>query len=137
MRADLGSARKARDRRKTTLLTTFLAAVRNREIELGKEAGDEDIEALLATAIKRNQEAAGQMRAGKRADRAADEESEAEFLRAYLPPRLGEGEVRELVREAVAGGASDLGSVMREVMPKVKGRFDGKQVNRLAREELG
>jgi uncharacterized protein YqeY len=42
-----------------------------------------------------------------------------------------------MVREAVAGGARDVGAVMKAVMPRVKGRFDGRELNRLAREELG
>ena len=41
------------------------------------------------------------------------------------------------MREAIAGGAADVGSVMKAVMPKLKGKFDGKETNRLVREELG
>ena len=63
-------------------------------------------------------------------------EAEAELLRAYLPPQLGEAEVRGLVRDAIAAGAKDLGAVMKAVMPRTKGRFDGKELNRVVREEL-
>lgn len=137
LRADLNSARKDRDRFRTTLLTTFLSEVRNREIELGAEATDADIQALLTTQIKRRREAAEQMRAGNREELAAKEDQEAALLQSYLPPQLAEKEVREMVREAVAGGAGDLGSVMKAVMPRVKGRFEGKELNRIVREELG
>lgn len=137
IRADLNSARRERDKLRTTVLTTLLAEVRNREIEVGQEIGDTEIEALLTTAIKRRREAAEQMRGGGREELAAKEDQEALLLQGYLPPQLGEEEVRGFVREAIAGGASDLGGVMKAVMPRVKGRFEGRELNRIVREELG
>ena len=136
IRADLTRARKDRDKLRTTTLTTFLSEVRNREIDLGCAAGDEDVRGLLTTAIKRRRDAAEQMRAGNRAELAEKEEYEAKLLQAYLPPALGEDEVRAMIREAVQGGASDVGAVMKAVMPRAKGRFDGKELNRLVREAL-
>jgi uncharacterized protein YqeY len=136
LRSDLNAARKERDKLRTTVLTTLLSEIRNREIELGREAGEEDVQSLLTTAIKRRREAAEQMRGGGREELAAKEDREAEMLQAYLPPQLGEAEVRSMVREAIQGGASDLGGVMKAVMPRVKGRFEGKELNRIVREEL-
>ena len=137
LREDLNSSRRNRDKQRTLVLTTFISEIRNREIELGREARDEDVEGLLATAIKRRREAAEQMRGGGREELALREEQEAELRKGYLPPQLAEGEVRAIVREAIAGGAGDLGAVMKNVMPRVKGRFDGKELNRVVREELG
>ena len=137
LRNDLNAARKERDKLRTTVLTTFLSEIRNREIELGREASDEDVQPLLVTAIKRRREAAEQMRAGGREELAAKEEQESVMLQGYLPPQLTEDEVRALVRDAMAGGAKDLGSVMKAVMPRAKGKFDGKELNRIVRESLG
>ena len=137
IRNDLDTARRQRDKLRTTVYTTFLSEIRNREIELRAEATDADVEALLTTAIKRRREAAEQMRAGGREELARKEEDEAAILQAYLPPQLGEDEVRQMVHGAVADGAKDLGSVMKAVMPQVKGRFDGKELNRIVREVLG
>jgi uncharacterized protein len=137
IRADLNAARKGRDKLRTTLFSTFLSEVRNREIELGAEASDDDVEALLITAIKRRVEAAEQMRAGGREELALKEEQEAAILRSYQPPQLEEAEVRLMVEEAVRRGASDLGGVMKAVMPRVRGRFQGQDLNRIAREVLG
>ncbi|MEX0912321.1 MAG: GatB/YqeY domain-containing protein [Gemmatimonadota bacterium] len=137
IRTDLNAARKERDKLRTAVLSTFLSEVRNREIEIGGEVSDADVQSLLTTAIKRRREAAEQMRSGDREELAAKEEREATMLQAYLPPQLEEPEVRQMVREAVDGGAADLGSVMKVVMPKVKGRFEGKELNRIVREELG
>ena len=137
IRLDLNSARKERAKLRTTVLSTFLSEVRNREIELGSAATDADVEALLITAIKRRREAADQMRTGNREELAAKEDEEALILQEYLPPQMEDQEVRALVRAAVTDGAADLGSVMKVVMPKVKGRFEGKELNRIVREELG
>ncbi len=137
LRDDLNDARKAREKLRTTVLSTFLAEIRNREIELGGEAPDAEVESLLTTAIKRRREAAEQMRAGNREELAAKEDEEAALLQIYLPPQLDEAEVQALVDEAIRQGAKDLGSVMKAVMPAVKGRFEGKELNRIVRAALG
>lgn len=136
IREDLNVSRKQREKLRTLVLGTLVSEIRNREIELGREASDDEVQALVSTAIKRRREAAEQMRAGGREELAVREEEEGEILRAYLPPALGEPEVQAMIRGAIAAGASDLGSVMKAVMPGVKGRFDGKELNRLVREAL-
>ena len=136
IRDDLNTARRERDKLRTMVLTTFLSEIRNKEIDVGHELGDPEVHGVATTAIKRRREAAEQMRAGGREELASKEEQEAAILQAYLPPQLGEDEVRALVRAAMAAGASDLGGVMKQVMPKAKGRFDGRELNRVVREEL-
>lgn len=136
LRVDLNEARRSRDKLRTLVITTLISEVRNREIELGAEAGDDEVERLLGSAIKRRREAAEQMRQGGREELAEREDAEAEILKDYLPPQLGEDEVRGFVREAIAEGADNVGAVMKAVMPRVQGRFEGKELNRLAREEL-
>jgi len=136
LRADIIQSRKDRDKLRTTTLTTFLSEIKNREIDQGRPASDEDVKGLLVTAIKRRREASEQMRAGNREELAAKEEQEAALLQAYLPPALGEDKVRGMIAAAIAGGAKDVGGVMKAVMPATKGRFDGKELNRLVREAL-
>lgn len=136
LRVDLNEARRGRDKLRTLVITTLLSEVRNREIELGRETGDDEVERLLGSAIKRRREAAEQMRQGGREELAEREEAEAEILKEYLPPQLEEAEVRGFVQEAIAGGADNVGAVMKAVMPRVQGRFEGKELNRLVREAL-
>lgn len=136
IRADLNAARKERDRLRTDTLGMLLSEAQNRRIEKGAELGDDDVVALLTTAVKRRREAAEQMRAGGREELAEREEAEATLLQSYLPTQLTEDEVREMVREAIAGGAADIGGVMKAVMPRARGRFEGKELNRIVREEL-
>lgn len=136
LREDLNAARRARDRLRTLVLTTTLSEVRNREIEAGREATNDDVVEVVSRAVKRRREAAEQIRAGGRPELAEKEDQEAALLVGYLPPRLEEEEVRAMVREAIAGGAADMGAVMAAVMPRIKGSFDGRDANRIVREEL-
>lgn len=137
LRNDLNSARRERDKLRTLVLTMTLSELRNREIELGREASEEEVIEVIGRAVKRRREAAEQIRAAGRLELAAKEEKEAELLTGYLPAQLDEEEVRQYVREAIAGGATNVGAVMSAVMPRVKGRFDGRETNRIVREELG
>lgn len=136
LRTDLNAARRGRDKLRTLVLTTTLSDVRNREIELGHEASDEDVLEVVNRAIKRRKEAAEQIRAGGRKDLAEKEEFEAGMLACYLPPQLMEDEVRQMVQQAIADGAQNMGAVMSVIMPRIKGCFDGKEANRIVREEL-
>ena len=137
IRDDLNAARRERQKLRTTVLTTMLSEIRNKEIEVQHELTDEEVVEVLNRQIKRRREAADQMRAGGREELASKEEHEAEILKAYLPQQLSEEEARAIVREAIAGGATDVGGVMKAVMPKLKGKFDGKESKRIVREELG
>lgn len=134
---DLKSARKGKDRLRTLVISTTLSEVRNHEIAQGGEADDDDVIEVVARAVKQRREAAEQMRDGGREELAEKEEKEAEILSEYTPPPLSEEEVRAMVREAIAGGADSVGPVMGRIMPRLKGRFDGKEANRIVREELG
>lgn len=136
LRSDLNGARRARDKLRTLVLSTALAEVRNREIDTGESIDDKGVQAVLAKAIKQRKDAAAQMRGAGRAELAEKEEEEAKLLQAYLPPELEEEDVRRIIREIVAGGAGQIGAVMSRLMPRIRGRFDGKAASRIVREEL-
>lgn len=136
LRSDLNAARRERDRLRTLVLTTTLSEVKNQEIAVGHELSDPEVVDVIAKAIKRRREAAEQMRAGRRPELAEKEDREAAQLEAYLPPPLDEAAVRALVRQAIEAGADSLGAIMARVMPGIRGVFDGREANRIAREEL-
>ena len=135
------AALKSRDTVKLSTLRLLLAAVHNEEIRLRKELGAEEIQKVIATLSKQRSEAIDLYRKGGRNDLAQKEEAELEILQAYLPQPLTEQEVQTLIRESIAElgatGVQDLGKVMKQVMPKVSGRTDGKRVNELAKALLG
>src|SRR5690606_16217140 len=108
LRADLNSARRKRDKLRTVVLTTTLSEIKNRQIEMGREPTDEDVLEVVGRAIKKRREAAEQIRAVGRTDLAEKEEQEAALLLPYMPEQLSEDEVRQMVKDAIAGGADNV-----------------------------
>lgn len=136
IREELNTARKARDKMRTVLFTSTLSEIKYKEVEVGREVNDAEVIDVINKAIKRRKEASEQMRAGNRPELADKEDEEATLLAKYLPAQLSEAEVRTLVQEAIAGGAGNMGAVMGKIMPRLKGAFDGKEANRIVKEEL-
>jgi len=143
IQSDLTGAMKARDSKRTATLRMVLAAIKNQRVAAGQSGDLSDAQTLelLAREAKKRAEAATAFRDAGREELADKEEAELAILRTYLPAQLSEAELRTLVDEAIAetGAAEpgDLGRVMSAVMPKTKGRADGKQVNAIVRERLG
>jgi uncharacterized protein len=137
LRSDLVDARKSRDKFRTVLLSTVLSDVRNREIDAGSDLDSAGVQEVVSRAIKQRRDAEEQMEAGGRSDLAEKEAAEADILKVYLPPPMAEEDVRALVRTAIQGGADAMGPLMGRIMPQIRGRFDGKEANRIVREELG
>ena len=106
IQTNLITARKARNRLETVVLTTLLSEIRNREIEERDELANADVEAVVSRAIKQRRDASTQMRDGGRPELADKEDAEAEILQAYLPPQLSEADVREIVQKAISGGGA-------------------------------
>jgi uncharacterized protein YqeY len=136
LRAALNAARKAQDKDRTLVLSTILANLKNREIELRRPASDEEVADVLRKGIKIRREAIEQYTAAGRPELAASETAQIKVLDEFLPAAVDPEEIRTAVRSAIAGGARDMGKVMAQVMPKFKGRADGKVINQIVREEL-
>jgi uncharacterized protein YqeY len=136
LRAALNAARKAQDKERTLVLGTIIANLKNREIELRRPASDDEVAEVLRKGIKIRREAVEQYTAAARQDLADVEAAQIEVLEEFLPAAADPAEIRAAIQSAIAGGASDIGKVMSQVMPKYKGRADGKLINQIAREEL-
>lgn len=134
---DVKQARKDRDKARVLVLTTLWSEVRNKEIDGRGELDDDGVVQVISKGIKQRKDAAEQMRGAGRPELAEQEEAQAAILETYLPKQLSEDEVRALVREAIASGADQMGPLMGKIMPQIRGRFDGKEANRVVREELG
>ncbi len=116
-----------------------LRLIANELQKAAKENGADDVE-VLQRERKRRLEAAEAYRDGDRTDLAEAEEREAEIIESYMPAQLSDDELGAIVGDAVAeSGASspqEMGKVMALVMPKVKGRADGKRVSAAVKEKL-
>lgn len=132
----MNEARKQRDQARTLLLSTILSDIQNREIELKHPASDDDAADVLRRGVKRRKESIEAYEKGQREDLAARERAEVKMLEEYLPAAVSPDEIRAAVRDAIAGGAKELGPLMGKIMPLFKGRADGKLVNQIVREEL-
>ena len=136
LQADLTAARKAQDKSRTLLLSTILADVKNKRIELRRDPTDDDVVDVLRKGIKRRRESIEAYDKGGRADLSEKESTEVTALEQYLPAQVSDDEIRTAVRNAIASGAANIGAVMGKVMPQFKGRAEGGTINAIAREEL-
>ncbi|MGH7629641.1 MAG: GatB/YqeY domain-containing protein [Gemmatimonadales bacterium] len=136
LRAALVTARKAQNKDRTLVLGTILANLKNRELELHRPPADDDVVDVLRKGVKLRREAVEQYQKAGRQDLADVETAQIRVLEEFLPAPADPTEIRAAVREAIAGGARDLGKVMGTVLPRFKGRADGKVVNQIVREEL-
>jgi uncharacterized protein YqeY len=132
----MNAARKAQEKDRTLVLGTILANLKNREIELRRPPTDDDVIDVLRKGIKLRREALEQYTTAGRSELATVEQGQIAVLEEFLPPPADPEEIRAAVREAIAGGARDLGKVMGQVVPRYKGRADGKLINQIVREEL-
>ena len=139
--ADIKSAMKNRENEKLTALRTLHAQIKDATTNAGKEATDGEVAVIVAKAIKQRLDAAEQYKQGSRQDLVDRELAEAELFKKYQPQQLGQAEIEELVRKAIAetgaAGKKEMGKVMAVLMPQVKGRADGKLVNQIVQGLLG
>jgi len=137
---DMKEAMKARDQLRLSTLRLLVSQIKNREIDAKGELKDDEVLALIRKEVKQRLDSISQYEKGGRQDLADKERAEMEILKAYLPEELSREALLAIIDEAIsATGATspkDIGKVMKEVMPKVKGRADGKVVNELVRKRL-
>jgi uncharacterized protein len=142
LHADLNRAMKARDELTTATLRMALTAVTTEEVagKQARELSDEEVLRVLTREAKKRREAAEAFDAAGRRELADRERAEGTVLDAYLPAQLGDDELTELVRAAVAetgaNSPQQMGAVMKAVQPRVAGRADGKRVSDEVRRQL-
>ncbi|MBF8257831.1 MAG: hypothetical protein HW377_205 [Actinobacteria bacterium] len=140
LRKDMQKAAKERNSLALSALRMAIAEIKNKEIEARGELPEDAILKALGSMVKRRHESIELFLKGNRPELADREKAEIVILSAYLPKGLSGDEIEALVREAIAAAGAkaptDMGRVMKELMPKVAGRADGKQVNEIVRRLL-
>ena len=144
---DIKRAMKAGEKDRLGVLRMLKAKIQEAEVNRRAREGadyelsDEETTQALSTYAKQRRDSIQAYTDAGRDELAAQEQAELAVVQYYLPQQLSEDDVRCIVADAVAAtGASsprEMGAVMQAVMPQVKGRADGKLVNRLVRESLG
>jgi uncharacterized protein YqeY len=125
--------------RRTTRMV--LAAIKLAEVEKQAALDDAVVMGLLQKEIKNRREAIEEARKADRGDLIGENEAEIKVLEGFLPKAMSPEELRGLVQAAIAetGAAAptDMGKVMKALMPKVAGRVAGDQVSSMVKELLG
>ena len=138
--ADLKQAMRDRDTVRREALRMARSAVQYAEIELQRDATDEEVLAIIGKEVKTRREAIVMFRQGGRQDLVVEEEAGVAVLESYLPRQLSrdaiEQVVQRIVEELGLSGPKGLGVVMKTAMAELQGRADGKIVNEVARAIL-
>jgi uncharacterized protein YqeY len=136
----LKEAMRSGDKTKKTTLRMTLAAIKNAEIQRGGELNEEDIQGIILKEVKSRNEAIDEARLAQRSDLEMASMEEVAILEAFLPKPLTVEELQVLVKEAIdetgATSLREMGKVMSNVMPRVRGRADGKTISSLVRKHL-
>ena len=137
---DLKTSMKNRDKTRKDVVTMIRAAVKQKEVDERVELDDEGIIDIISKQVKQKKDAVEDFKKGQRQDLVELTEKEIEILLEYLPQQLTEAELDEIVKAAIdevgANTLKDIGKIMSNVLPKVKGRADGSIVNKIARQYL-
>ncbi len=138
---DLISAVKAGDKVAIAVLRMLKSEFKYKQIELGHDLTDDDCIVVLSSAAKKRRESIESFTKGGRDDLVAREQAELEMISRYLPEQISDSQLEELVSNVIsevnASTPADLGQVMKNIMPKVIGRADGRRVNEMVRKKLG
>jgi uncharacterized protein YqeY len=130
---DLKQAMKSGATVKRDTLRLLIAAINNAEMAKQAPLTEADILGAVAREVKRHQESIDAFKKGNRPDLVAKEEAEMAVLQSYLPRQVSRDEIIAMAREVMAAvdakGPGDKGRVMQQLMPKLKGRADGKEIN--------
>lgn len=140
IKEDIKTAMKARDTAKLSTLRMVHSSIKNQAIDQQKELSDDEITKVLAKEVKKRRQSADAFAQGDRQEMADKELAEIAVIQKYLPPQLSDEEVAQIVDEVIeATGAesrSEMGKVMGQVIPRVKGRYDSSKVKDIVLDRL-
>lgn len=130
---NIKQAMKSGDTLKRDTLRMLMAAVKNGEGAKLAPLDEGEILAIISKDVKRHQESIDAFKKGNRQDLVDKETAEMAILQSYLPKQLGRDQIVTAVKEVMAAvgakGPGDKGKVMQQLMPKLKGKADGKAIN--------
>lgn len=134
-------AMKMQDKLRLTLIRGLRSELKYAEIAKKEPLSEEDEQAVLQREVKRRKEALADYEKANRPSLLKELQAEIEILSAYLPEQLDEGEIEALARQVVeqvgAVSKKDMGKVMKELMPSIKGKADGSLVRKIVDNLLG
>lgn len=140
LQEDMKDAMRAGDDQRRDVLRLLLAAVKQEEVDSRTTLGDEGVQEVLGKQAKQRREAISDAQKAGREQMAEEERAELVIIKSYLPEQMSREEIRVLAEEVIdevgASGMQEMGQVMGRLMPKVKGRADGRVVSSVVRDLL-
>ena len=140
LQEDLKSSMKNKDAIKKSVITLIRSSIKQYEVDNRVELQDDEIVDLIAKQLKQTRDSREEFAKAGRDDLVSKAEAEIEVLQEYLPQQLSEEELNEIVistiSEVGATSMKDMKKIMTSIMPKVKGRADGKLINELVKKNL-
>jgi len=137
---DLKQALKNGDKVRRSVIRLGMSAIKNAEIARQADLTDPDILGVIAKEVKQRHESIEAFKQGSRQDLVAQEEAELAVLEEYLPRQMTRDEIiaeaRRVIAEVGAQGPGDKGKVMPKLIPQLKGRSDGREINEIVTELL-
>ncbi len=140
IRESLKEALKQHDKARASVLRLVLSEIKNAEIAQHQPLNDDEALGIVGREVKRHRESIEVFKKGNRDDLVAQEEIELSILMEYLPRQMSREEImgaaRQVIAEVGAKEIKDKGKVMSRLMPQLRGKAEGKDVNEVVLELL-
>ncbi|HLR66495.1 GatB/YqeY domain-containing protein [Virgibacillus alimentarius] len=138
---DMKQAMKNKEKEKLSIIRMVKASLQNEMIKLGKDKLSEDEElTILSRELKQRKDSLPEYKSAGRNDIVEKLEYEILIIQKYMPEQLSneklEALIQETIQEVNAISKKDMGKVMSAIMPKVKGKADGSQINKIVQKYL-
>ena len=137
---DLKTAMKTKDKRAKDTITMVRAAIKQKEVDERVELDDEGVLKVLSKEIKERRGSIEEFEKAGRDDLVESTKAEIDVLMKYMPEQLSEEELEKLIRQVMEENniteKKQMGLLMKNIMPKVQGRADGKAVNAIVNRIL-
>lgn len=140
LKKDMITAMKAKDKDTLSVVRMLKAAAQNEQIKLGHDLNPDEEAGLLAREYKQRKDSLAEFEKAGRQDLVDATNKELEVVQRYMPKQMNADEIKATVEETInevgANSMKDFGKVMGAIMPKVKGKADGKEVNSAVKAAL-
>lgn len=137
---DMKQAMRNQDKFRLSVIRMVRSSIQNSEIELRRPLEEDEVLDVLSREIKQRRDSLQEFEKANRQDLVDNLKAELDILTEYLPAQLTEEELKEIVQHTIqevgATSKADMGKVMGALMPRVKGRTDGKMINQLVQQFL-
>lgn len=140
LKQDMIEAMKAKDKDRLTTIRMIKGDLDKEHIDKKREINDDLLIEVVNRGIKQRKDSIAEFEKGGREDLVEKTQAEIDILQSYLPEQLSEEEILSIIDEAFQlvnpEGPRDMGKIMKEVQPKLKGRADMKHVSELIKSKL-